>query len=178
MNTVVARSLVRAPVRTMGQVRTKTSLIPPNVANLKELGRLQSTSSWAHPEKFNKLKHINAHLPKGPRAEWSPKFGKNYYEKYIKTGSPKMVLHFIGGMVVISYYFSYFVGGVSCRILEITYFAANAIIMLNTSAFFYFPSLASVQYSTVSFLIKVVISWWHRLLTLLFSIDHPRYEFH
>ncbi|KAJ3045275.1 hypothetical protein HDV00_011147 [Rhizophlyctis rosea] len=106
MNALVARPLARAPVRVMGQVRTKTSLIPPNVASLKELGKLQSTSSWAHPVKFAKLKHLYAHLPKGPKNN-AP--ASNAWERYWQKNSEnaKPLWHFLAIMIPFGAYVQY-----------------------------------------------------------------------
>ncbi|KAI8927859.1 hypothetical protein BC831DRAFT_450737 [Entophlyctis helioformis] len=91
-----------------------TSLIPPNVASLKELGRLQSVYPTAHPEVFAKMRSFYKVIPKGqavpvkPTSAWG-----RYHEKYIEGDTLYPVLHFIGIMIPIGYYLSYFKGGVS-----------------------------------------------------------------
>ena len=113
MNALVTRPIAsRVAVRTAGQLRTKTSLIPPNVANLSELGKINSVHRIHHPEIFNKLKHMYAHLPKGPRPPPNPKtLWERYYYKYVVTESPYLILHILGVLIPTGYYISYFKGG-------------------------------------------------------------------
>ncbi|KAJ3055119.1 hypothetical protein HK097_011432 [Rhizophlyctis rosea] len=113
MNALVTRPLAsRVAVRTAGQLRTKTSLIPPNVANLGELGKINSTHRQHHPEIFSKLKHLYAHLPKGPRPAHKPTgLWDRYYHKYVVTESPWLIVHLLGVLIPTGYYISYFKGG-------------------------------------------------------------------
>ncbi|KAI8816740.1 uncharacterized protein EV422DRAFT_277178 [Fimicolochytrium jonesii] len=99
-------------------VRTKTSLIPPNVASLKEIGRLQSAYPQAHPDIFKKMKYFYQHIPKGNRQTTKANtFWGRYYEKYIAQDSFVPVLHFLGIMIPTGYYISYFKGGVCHQML-------------------------------------------------------------
>ncbi|KAJ3173295.1 hypothetical protein HDU87_007668 [Geranomyces variabilis] len=101
-----------AAVRTAAPLRTKTSLIPPNVASLKELGKLQSAYPQAHPDIFRKMKYFYQHIPKGNREQKAATgFWGRYYEKYIAKDSFVPVLHFLGVMIPTGYYISYFKGG-------------------------------------------------------------------
>ncbi|TPX72222.1 hypothetical protein SpCBS45565_g00523 [Spizellomyces sp. 'palustris'] len=105
---------VSGSVRTAASRRTKTSLIPPNVASLKELGKLQSSYPQAHPDIFKKMKYFYQHIPKGNRQQTaSTTFWGRYYERYIAKDSFVPVLHFLGVMIPVGYYVSYFKGGVS-----------------------------------------------------------------
>jgi Mitochondrial F1-F0 ATP synthase subunit F of fungi len=113
MRATVAKSLL------LQQVRTKTtSIIPPNISSLRELGKLQSTLPYAHPERFAKIKHFYKVVPKGPASEQpATTFGQRYYKKYIAGNSAVPLLHFIAVMVPVGYYIAYFKGGVS-RVLS------------------------------------------------------------
>ncbi|RKO86631.1 hypothetical protein BDK51DRAFT_14990, partial [Blyttiomyces helicus] len=96
--------------------RTKTSLIPPKIASLKELGKLQSTSRLAHPDLFAKLKYYYVHIPKGDVSEGAVQAADNsfygrYKKKYMGNESLWPIAHFIAVMIPISYYISYFKGG-------------------------------------------------------------------
>ncbi|KND00883.1 uncharacterized protein SPPG_03984 [Spizellomyces punctatus DAOM BR117] len=103
---------VSGSVRTAASRRTKTSLIPPNVASLKELGKLQSSYPQAHPDIFKKMKYFYQHIPKGNRQQTaSTTFWGRYYERYIAKDSFVPVLHFLGVMIPVGYYISYFKGG-------------------------------------------------------------------
>ncbi|KAJ3019150.1 hypothetical protein HKX48_002341 [Thoreauomyces humboldtii] len=112
-NTVrVASRVAASSVRTSAPIRTKTSLIPPNVSSLKELGKLQSAYPQAHPEIFLKMKNFYKAIPKGNREQTASKtFWGKYYEKYIAKDSFVPVLHFLGVMIPTGYYISYFQGG-------------------------------------------------------------------
>jgi F-type H+-transporting ATPase subunit f len=94
--------------------RTKTSLIPPNVSSLKEIGKLQSAYPQAHPEIFSKMKSFYARIPKGP-APLVQRTGlyNSYRAKYLEKNTFMPILHFIGVMLPVGYYLSYFKGGVS-----------------------------------------------------------------
>ena len=61
------------------QTRTKTSLIPPNISSLKEIGKLQSAHPQAHPEIFAKMKSFYSKIPKGPKAKQN---ATTLFEKY------------------------------------------------------------------------------------------------
>ena len=99
-------------LRPAKQVRSKTSLIPPNVASLKEIGRLQSQYPHAHPEIFGRLKTLYKALPKGAVEYKEPTtFGGWYYEKYVEKGSFMPIAHVIMVLVPIGYYIQYFKGG-------------------------------------------------------------------
>ncbi|KAJ3012421.1 hypothetical protein HKX48_006290 [Thoreauomyces humboldtii] len=100
-NTIrVASRVASSSVRTSAPMRTKTSLIPPNVSSLKELGKLQSAYPQAHPEIFQKMKSFYKEIPKGNRKETaSTTFWGRYYEKYIAKDSFVPVLHFLGVMI-------------------------------------------------------------------------------
>ncbi|ORY44761.1 hypothetical protein BCR33DRAFT_765813 [Rhizoclosmatium globosum] len=78
-----------------------TSIIPPHVSSLKELGRLQSAHPQAHPELFSAMKNFYQNVPKDA-----------YYERYLKKDSFVPVLHFLGVMVPLGYYLAYFKGGI------------------------------------------------------------------
>ncbi|KAJ3298812.1 hypothetical protein HK104_010260 [Borealophlyctis nickersoniae] len=94
MNALLARPLVRAaPARAAVQVRTKTTLVPPKVASLKELGRLQSVHPQHHPEIFRKMKYFYEHIPKGSKQDTTPKsWWERYKKKYGNSSTP--ILHF------------------------------------------------------------------------------------
>ncbi|KAJ3417378.1 hypothetical protein HDV05_004843 [Chytridiales sp. JEL 0842] len=107
---------VSAPTRMVMARRTKTSIIPPNVSSLKEIGKLQSQYPQAHPEIFAKMKTFYARIPKGPKAVTkSTTMWGRYKENYFEKNTFMPVLHFIGVMIPVGYYLSYFKGGVSCR---------------------------------------------------------------
>ncbi|KAJ1562669.1 hypothetical protein HK096_005830 [Nowakowskiella sp. JEL0078] len=93
-------------------VRTKASLIPPNISSLKELGKLESQYPQAHPELFAKMKSFYANIPKGPSQKVLVNtFAGRYYEKYIEGSSAAPVLHFLAIFVGIGYTLQYFVNG-------------------------------------------------------------------
>ncbi|KAI9205701.1 uncharacterized protein BJ171DRAFT_501210 [Polychytrium aggregatum] len=92
--------------------RRNKSIFPPNISSLKELGRLQSSYPQAHPELFNKMKSFYQNIPKGPKQASAAKtFWGRYYENYIAKDSFVPVLHFIGLMVPVGFYISYYKGG-------------------------------------------------------------------
>jgi hypothetical protein len=93
-------------------IRTKTTLIPPNVSSLRELGKLHSKYPQAHPTLFARMKQFYRLLPKGEALPSNPTtwYGR-YYQKYIETNSLTPVLHFMGIMVPVGYYLAYFKGG-------------------------------------------------------------------
>ncbi|TPX55788.1 hypothetical protein PhCBS80983_g05029 [Powellomyces hirtus] len=108
----VASRIAQRSTRTSAPIRTKTSLIPPNVSSLKELGKLQSAYPQAHPDIFKKMKYFYQHIPKGNRQQTaSTTFWGRYYERYIAKDSFVPVLHFLGIMIPTGYYISYFKGG-------------------------------------------------------------------
>ncbi|KAJ3069302.1 hypothetical protein HDU98_007638 [Podochytrium sp. JEL0797] len=89
-----------------------TSIIPPQVSSLKELGRLQSAHPQAHPELFSAMKGFYTNIPKGPRpVSVATSFRDRYYENYIKKDSFVPILHFLGVMVPLGYYLAYYKGG-------------------------------------------------------------------
>ncbi|KAJ3331478.1 hypothetical protein HDU76_003084 [Blyttiomyces sp. JEL0837] len=106
------RAAVARPTALFQSIRQKTSLIPPNVASLKEIGRLQSAHPQAHPEIFAKMKNFYARIPKGPRVHVPAKtIVGRYYENYIAKDSLISIIHFLGVMIPVGYYLSYFKGG-------------------------------------------------------------------
>ncbi|KAJ3128255.1 hypothetical protein HK098_004829 [Nowakowskiella sp. JEL0407] len=101
-----------ASASNMQLVRTKTSLIPPNISSLKEIGKLQSQYPQAHPELFAAMKSFYSRIPKGPAQKIQVNtWGGRYYEKYIEGNSAVPVLHFFAAFMVIGYTFQYFVNG-------------------------------------------------------------------
>ncbi|KAJ2999881.1 hypothetical protein HDV02_001400 [Globomyces sp. JEL0801] len=91
-------------------IRTKTSLIPPNISSLREIGKLTSKYPQAHPELFATMKNFYKAVPKGNAVKQSPKgLWDAYYYRYIETSSPVPLLHFLFVMVPTGYYISYFV---------------------------------------------------------------------
>ncbi|KAI8613053.1 hypothetical protein BC830DRAFT_1066987 [Chytriomyces sp. MP71] len=89
-----------------------TSIMPPQVSSLKEIGRLQSAHPQAHPQLFSAMKNFYAAVPKGPAPKTAATTLRDrYYEAYIKKDSFVPVLHFLGVMVPLSYYLAYFKGG-------------------------------------------------------------------
>ncbi|KAJ3087540.1 hypothetical protein HK102_010836 [Quaeritorhiza haematococci] len=107
-----ATTSLHASVRFQSQIRTKTSLLPPNVSSLKELGKLSSTYPQAHPELFARMKTFYGRIAKGPKVQTtSNTFWGRYYDNYIAKDSFVPILHFIGVMIPIGYYLAYFKGG-------------------------------------------------------------------
>ncbi|TPX66099.1 hypothetical protein CcCBS67573_g07943 [Chytriomyces confervae] len=91
-----------------------TSIIPPHVASLKEIGRLQSAHPQAHPQLFASIKSFYQNVPKGPAPKTvATSFRDRYYENYIKKDSFVPILHFLGVLIPTGYYLTYFKGGVS-----------------------------------------------------------------
>ncbi|KAI9333098.1 hypothetical protein BDR26DRAFT_861839 [Obelidium mucronatum] len=89
-----------------------TSIIPPHVSSLKEIGRLQSAHPQAHPELFSAMKNFYKNVPKGPRPQTvATSFKDAYYERYLKKDSFVPVLHFLGVLIPTGYYLAYFKGG-------------------------------------------------------------------
>ena len=93
-------------------LRHSSSLIPPPIASIKELGKLKSTHSMSHPQVFAKMKHFYTHVPKGPAPKSIPTtFVGKYYEKYHEKDSFMPVVHFILAVMGVGYYLTYFKGG-------------------------------------------------------------------
>ncbi|TPX31607.1 hypothetical protein SmJEL517_g05102 [Synchytrium microbalum] len=115
MNAAMIRGSTRALRGAMlAQVRTKTSLSPPNVASLKELGKLQSSYPQAHPEIFGKMKAFYAAIPKGPAPHTAPTtFGGKYYQKYVEGDTFWPILHFIAAASAFGFVITYHAGGCS-----------------------------------------------------------------
>ncbi|KAI8831023.1 hypothetical protein HDU78_004875 [Chytriomyces hyalinus] len=89
-----------------------TSIIPPHVASLKEIGRLQSAHPQAHPQLFASIKSFYQNVPKGPAPKTvATSFRDRYYENYIKKDSFVPILHFLGVLIPTGYYLTYFKGG-------------------------------------------------------------------
>ncbi|KAI9105756.1 hypothetical protein DFS34DRAFT_575262 [Phlyctochytrium arcticum] len=118
---ILGRSLrasagVSSAARSAAARRAKSTIIPPNVSSLKELGKLQSAYPQAHPDIFNKMKNFYKHIPKGSRQQVaSNTFWGRYYERYMAKDSFVPFLHFLGIMIPTGYYISYFKGGVSLK---------------------------------------------------------------
>lgn len=94
------------------QIRAKSTLIPPNVSSMREIGKLVSKYPQAHPDIFAKMKYFYKHLPKGNAIPQTPSsWPAKYYAKYMETNSFTPVLHFLGIMIPVGYYLAYFKGG-------------------------------------------------------------------
>ncbi|KAH6577517.1 hypothetical protein BASA60_003998 [Batrachochytrium salamandrivorans] len=97
----------------LSAMRTKVSLTPPNVASLRELGRLQSAYPQAHPEIFARMTAFYKAVPKGNATVVKPTtFWGRYYENYVEADTFYPVLHVIGVMIPIGFYLQYYIGGV------------------------------------------------------------------
>lgn len=59
--------------------RAKSTLIPPSVSSLREIGRLTSKYPQAHPEIFSSMKNLYKNLPKGNAVKKTP---NGFYEWY------------------------------------------------------------------------------------------------
>ncbi|KAJ3223428.1 hypothetical protein HK099_001152 [Clydaea vesicula] len=96
-------------------VRSYSSIIPPPISGMREIGKLTSKYPQAHPDLFAKMKNFYAKVPKGSRGAETGElsFTKLYYNKYIKTDSGAPILHILGIMIPLGYYIAYFKGGVS-----------------------------------------------------------------
>ncbi|KAI8800149.1 hypothetical protein BJ742DRAFT_92494 [Cladochytrium replicatum] len=107
-----AVAAVRPAGRLVQPVAFKTSIIPPNVSSLKEIGKLQSQYPQAHPELFAKMKSFYARVPKGT-VEKRPATGllSKYYEAYHEKDSLMPIAHFVIAMVVFGYTVQYYVIG-------------------------------------------------------------------
>jgi hypothetical protein len=102
-----------------GRVPKKMKL-PPQVASLREIGKLTSLNPTAHPELFSKMKYFYTHIPKGQAALSTSKgFWQKYYEKYFVKDSLMPIVHLLGLMIPVGYYFTYFKGG-HCKLKTLT----------------------------------------------------------
>lgn len=92
--------------------RNQTTLVPPRVSSMREIGKLVSKYPQAHPEIFAKMKYFYKVLPKGNAPSATSKgFMEAYKQKYLDTNSLAPVLHFFGFMIPVGYYLTYFKGG-------------------------------------------------------------------
>ncbi len=113
--------MMRAVVGVLAKRQASTagassSYLPPPVASLKEIGKLESKYPQAHPELFSKMKTFYQRVPKGEAPVVKRQgFWGQYYDTYFESGPHSKglwpVLHFIGVMVPLGYYLSYFKGG-------------------------------------------------------------------
>jgi predicted metal-binding protein len=95
------------------------STLPPRVASLKELGKLNSSYSQAHPQVFAKMKTFYQNVPKGPKPKvQATTFWQRYYENYIQKDTLISMVHFLGVMIPVGYYLAYFKGG-HCNLFTI-----------------------------------------------------------
>eukprot|EP00842_Homolaphlyctis_polyrhiza_P001641 jgi/Hompol1/2478/HPOL_000097-RA len=121
-----------SPVARLSALRTKTSLIPPNVASLKEIGRLQSAFPQAHPEIFARMRNFYKVVPKGNAPVSNPTtFWGQYYKHYVETDTLYPILHFMAIMVPVGYYLQYFVAGTTPLASSINLMVGTHIIWLS-----------------------------------------------
>jgi len=82
----------------------KAPIIPPNVASIGELGRLQSTHPQAHPRLFAKMKIFYNRVPKGPAPKLEAKtFWQRYYQNYVEKDSLMPLVHLVGVLIPLGY---------------------------------------------------------------------------
>jgi Mitochondrial F1-F0 ATP synthase subunit F of fungi len=93
-------------------IRSKSTLIPPKISSLAELGLMKSQHAQAHPTLFAKMNTMYVNLPKGfaPPQKTTGFLGW-YHEKYIATSSFTPVLHFLVLLIPTAYYVAYIKGG-------------------------------------------------------------------
>ncbi len=94
------------------QKRFNSSLLPPQVASLKEIGKLSSNYPQAHPVLFKKMKYFYQTIPKGaaPVLKRTTFWGR-YYQKYFERDTLMPIVHFVGVLLPVGYYLTYFKGG-------------------------------------------------------------------
>lgn len=104
-------------IRVINGIRQKTSLIPPNISSLKEIGKLQSKYEQAHPERFEKMAKFYKNVVKGDAPKIQPRsFGEWYHERYTEKNSPMPIIHIIVGTMCLGYYSSMFIFGVGFHV--------------------------------------------------------------
>lgn len=91
--------------------------LPPQVASLREIGKLVSSHPTAHPELFSKMKYFYNTIPKGQAPVVNKTgFWNRYYQNYFEKDSLMPIVHFVGFMIPMGYYLTYFKGG-HCNLL-------------------------------------------------------------
>ncbi|RKP01730.1 hypothetical protein CXG81DRAFT_25570 [Caulochytrium protostelioides] len=103
----------RVSLATAAGRRAQSSMIPPKVANIAELGQLTSRHPQAHPETFAKMKYFYRHIPKGNAAPSTAKstYWSRYQAKYIETNSLAPLAHLFLFFVPFGYTVNYFIAG-------------------------------------------------------------------
>lgn len=109
-------------IRATQVLRSKISVMPPNIGSLKELGKFTSSNPAAHPELFARLKSLYVNLPKGPAPKVTPtRFGEWYYQKYVETNSPMPLVHFLVITMCFGYYSIAHIHDVTFYLHSLTY---------------------------------------------------------